>query len=160
MFCVICCLFVFFLMIRRPPRSTRTDTLFPYTTLFRSPGSFVPPTVFKVDGIGTLEREVFGPVLHVATYEATDLGRVLDAVNAAGYGLTLGLHTRVDGRVQEVVDAARVGNLYVNRNQIGAVFGSQPFGGEGLSGTGPKAGGPHYLVRVRRSPSVTIDRAR
>src|SRR3546814_5534051 len=85
MFCVICCLFVFFLMIRRPPRSTRTDTLFPYTTLFRSPGSFVPPTVFKVDGIGTLEREVFGPVLHVATYEATDLGRVLDAVNAAGY---------------------------------------------------------------------------
>jgi len=115
-------------------------------------GSFVPPTVFRVDGIAGLEREVFGPVLHVATYEAADLGRVLQAINAAGYGLTLGLHTRVDSRVQEVVDAARVGNLYVNRNQIGAVVGSQPFGGEGLSGTGPKAGGPHYLDRFRCRP--------
>jgi RHH-type transcriptional regulator, proline utilization regulon repressor / proline dehydrogenase / delta 1-pyrroline-5-carboxylate dehydrogenase len=115
-----------------------------------SAGSFVPPTVFKVDGIGALEREVFGPVLHVATYEAVHLDRVLDAINAAGYGLTLGVHTRVDSRVQQVVDAAKVGNLYVNRNQIGAVVGSQPFGGEGLSGTGPKAGGPHYLDRFRR----------
>ncbi len=115
-------------------------------------GSFVTPTVFKVDGIGGLEREVFGPVLHVATYEASDLERVLEAINAAGYGLTLGLHTRVDSRVQQVVDAARVGNLYVNRNQIGAVVGSQPFGGEGLSGTGPKAGGPHYLDRFRLPP--------
>jgi len=112
-------------------------------------GSFAAPTVFKVDGIGGLEREVFGPVLHVATYDASDLERVLEAINAAGYGLTLGLHTRVDSRVQQVVDAAKVGNLYVNRNQIGAVVGSQPFGGEGLSGTGPKAGGPHYLHRFR-----------
>jgi len=117
-------------------------------------GCFVPPTVLRVDGIGSLEREVFGPVLHVATYEAVDLERVLEAVNAAGYGLTLGLHTRVDSRVQQVVDAARVGNLYVNRNQIGAVVGSQPFGGEGLSGTGPKAGGPFYLDRFRL-PSTT-----
>lgn len=115
-------------------------------------GSFVAPTVLKVDGIASLEREVFGPVLHVATYEATDLDHVLAAINAAGYGLTLGLHTRVDSRVQQVVDAARVGNLYVNRNQIGAVVGSQPFGGEGLSGTGPKAGGPHYLERFRLLP--------
>jgi RHH-type proline utilization regulon transcriptional repressor/proline dehydrogenase/delta 1-pyrroline-5-carboxylate dehydrogenase len=113
-------------------------------------GSFVPPTVLKVDGIASLEREVFGPVLHVATYEATELDDVLAAINGSGYGLTLGLHTRVDSRVQQVVDAARVGNLYVNRNQIGAVVGSQPFGGEGLSGTGPKAGGPHYLERFRR----------
>ncbi|MEQ8818393.1 MAG: bifunctional proline dehydrogenase/L-glutamate gamma-semialdehyde dehydrogenase PutA [Thalassobaculum sp.] len=113
-------------------------------------GSFVAPTVLKIDGIAALEREIFGPVLHVATYEATDLERVLEAINATGYGLTLGLHTRVDSRVQQVVDAARVGNLYVNRNQIGAVVGSQPFGGEGLSGTGPKAGGPHYLDRFRR----------
>ncbi len=112
-------------------------------------GTFVPPTVIEVAGIDELEREVFGPVLHVATYAPEDLDAVVDAVNAKGYGLTFGLHTRVDSRVQQVVDRARVGNLYVNRNQIGAIVGSQPFGGEGLSGTGPKAGGPHYLSRFR-----------
>jgi len=113
-------------------------------------GRFVAPSVFRVGGIEEMEREIFGPVLHVATFAADELDAVIDAINAKGYGLTFGLHTRVDSRVQRVVDRARVGNLYVNRNQIGAVVGSQPFGGEGLSGTGPKAGGPHYVNRFRK----------
>ena len=100
-----------------------------------------------MDGIESLEREVFGPVLHVATYRAQDLDQVVRAINQRGYGLILGLHSRVDAQIQQVIDKARVSNIYVNRNQIGAVVGSQPFGGEGLSGTGPKAGGPHYLSR-------------
>ncbi|WP_281685817.1 bifunctional proline dehydrogenase/L-glutamate gamma-semialdehyde dehydrogenase PutA [Thalassobaculum salexigens] len=112
-------------------------------------GTFVPPTVIEVSGIEELEREIFGPVLHVATFAPDDIDGVVERVNAKGYGLTFGLHTRVDSRVQQVVDRAEVGNLYVNRNQIGAIVGSQPFGGEGLSGTGPKAGGPHYLSRFR-----------
>jgi len=111
-------------------------------------GRFVPPTVLRVSGIEALEEEIFGPVLHVATFDADRIDAVVDAVNAAGYGLTFGLHTRIDDRVQHVVDRVRAGNIYVNRNQIGAVVGSQPFGGEGLSGTGPKAGGPHYLRRL------------
>ncbi|MDF1791172.1 MAG: bifunctional proline dehydrogenase/L-glutamate gamma-semialdehyde dehydrogenase PutA [Thalassobaculaceae bacterium] len=112
-------------------------------------GTFVPPTVIAVDGIEELDREIFGPVLHVASFGPDELASVVERVNAKGYGLTFGLHTRVDSRVQQVVDRVRVGNLYVNRNQIGAIVGSQPFGGEGLSGTGPKAGGPHYLSRFR-----------
>jgi RHH-type proline utilization regulon transcriptional repressor/proline dehydrogenase/delta 1-pyrroline-5-carboxylate dehydrogenase len=103
--------------------------------------------VLRVDGIDELEEEIFGPVLHVATFEATEIDAVVDRINAKGYGLTFGLHTRIDDRVQQVVERIRVGNIYVNRNQIGAVVGSQPFGGEGLSGTGPKAGGPHYVRR-------------
>jgi RHH-type proline utilization regulon transcriptional repressor/proline dehydrogenase/delta 1-pyrroline-5-carboxylate dehydrogenase len=110
-------------------------------------GTFVAPAVIEIDGIEALEREIFGPILHVAGFDAEDLPKVLDRINATGYGLTFGLHTRIDDRVQEIVEAMRVGNIYVNRNQIGAVVGSQPFGGEGLSGTGPKAGGPHYLPR-------------
>ena len=110
-------------------------------------GTFVAPTLIRVGGIGDLEREVFGPVLHVATFPAGKLDEVVRDVNARGFGLTFGLHTRIDGRVQEISEAVRVGNIYVNRNQIGAVVGSQPFGGEGLSGTGPKAGGPNYLPR-------------
>ncbi|HVG48580.1 MAG TPA: bifunctional proline dehydrogenase/L-glutamate gamma-semialdehyde dehydrogenase PutA, partial [Rubellimicrobium sp.] len=110
-------------------------------------GTFVAPTVLRVRGIEDIAQEIFGPVLHVATYKAADLGKVLDAINATGMGLTFGFHSRIDDRVQQVVDRVRAGNLYINRNQIGAVVGSQPFGGEGLSGTGPKAGGPHYLPR-------------
>ncbi|QQM31634.1 bifunctional proline dehydrogenase/L-glutamate gamma-semialdehyde dehydrogenase PutA [Martelella lutilitoris] len=110
-------------------------------------GTFIPPTMLRVSGIDDLEREIFGPVLHVATYKARDLEKVVEKVNARGYGLTFGLHTRIDDRVQDVSESIHVGNIYVNRNQIGAVVGSQPFGGEGLSGTGPKAGGPHYLPR-------------
>ncbi|ODT07734.1 MAG: bifunctional proline dehydrogenase/L-glutamate gamma-semialdehyde dehydrogenase [Mesorhizobium sp. SCN 65-20] len=114
-------------------------------------GRFVAPHVFSVKGIEEMEREVFGPVLHVATFEADQLDEVIGAINRKGYGLTFGLHTRIEGRVQHIVDRIHAGNIYVNRNQIGAVVGSQPFGGEGLSGTGPKAGGPHYLRRFRTS---------
>jgi RHH-type proline utilization regulon transcriptional repressor/proline dehydrogenase/delta 1-pyrroline-5-carboxylate dehydrogenase len=110
-------------------------------------GLFVPPTVIRLNGIADLEREIFGPVLHVATFDADEIDAVVDAINARGFGLTFGLHTRIDDRVQHIVERVRCGNVYVNRNQIGAVVGSQPFGGEGLSGTGPKAGGPHYVKR-------------
>jgi delta 1-pyrroline-5-carboxylate dehydrogenase len=113
-------------------------------------GRFVAPHVFRVGGIEEMEREVFGPVLHVATFEADEIDSVIAAINRKGYGLTFGLHTRIEARVQHIVDGIHAGNIYVNRNQIGAVVGSQPFGGEGLSGTGPKAGGPHYLRRFRR----------
>ena len=115
-------------------------------------GTFIAPTVIRVAGIAEMGREIFGPVLHVATFKASAIDRVIDDVNAMGYGLTFGLHTRIDDRVQRVVERIRVGNTYVNRNQIGAVVGSQPFGGEGLSGTGPKAGGPHYLARFTLPP--------
>ncbi|WP_286240909.1 bifunctional proline dehydrogenase/L-glutamate gamma-semialdehyde dehydrogenase PutA [Neptuniibacter halophilus] len=114
-------------------------------------GTFVAPTVLKVDGIEELEEEIFGPVLHVATFAAKDIDKVVAAINSKGYGLTFGLHTRVDSRVERIVNQIAVGNIYVNRNQIGAIVGSQPFGGEGLSGTGPKAGGPHYVKRFTRS---------
>ncbi|MEP9371535.1 bifunctional proline dehydrogenase/L-glutamate gamma-semialdehyde dehydrogenase PutA [Mesorhizobium sp. KR1-2] len=114
-------------------------------------GRFVAPHVFRVSGIGEMEREVFGPVLHVATFEAEEIDKVIADINTKGFGLTFGLHTRIEGRVQHFVDGIHAGNIYVNRNQIGAVVGSQPFGGEGLSGTGPKAGGPHYLRRFRRA---------
>ncbi|WP_102108910.1 bifunctional proline dehydrogenase/L-glutamate gamma-semialdehyde dehydrogenase PutA [Oceaniglobus roseus] len=117
-------------------------------------GHFVPPTVIGVPGIGALKREIFGPVLHIATFGAEEIDNVIDAVNATGYGLTFGLHTRIDTRVQHVTDRIRVGNIYVNRNQIGAVVGSQPFGGEGLSGTGPKAGGPMYLPRFTAPAAI------
>lgn len=113
-------------------------------------GRFIAPAIVRVDGIGAIEREVFGPVLHIATYDAGEIDSVISDINARGYGLTLGLHTRIDARVQSVLSQAHVGNAYVNRNQIGAIVGSQPFGGEGLSGTGPKAGGPHYLRRFRQ----------
>ncbi|WP_022706192.1 bifunctional proline dehydrogenase/L-glutamate gamma-semialdehyde dehydrogenase PutA [Paracoccus zeaxanthinifaciens] len=126
-------------------------------------GHFIAPTLIQVDGIQQMEREIFGPVLHVATYKARDLDRVIEAINARGYGLTFGLHTRIDTRVQEVTDAVHAGNLYVNRNQVGATVGSQPFGGEGLSGTGPKAGGPNYLPRFYApepgQPGTAWDRA-
>jgi len=123
-------------------------------------GIFIGPTVIEVPGIEALEREVFGPVLHVARFRADRIDKVLEAINATGYGLTFGLHSRIDDRVQTVVERLHVGNIYVNRNQIGAVVGSQPFGGEGLSGTGPKAGGPHYLpafIRPPAAPEATDD---
>ena len=111
-------------------------------------GSFVAPAVYRLDNMDELDREIFGPVLHVVTFRASQLGKLVERLNAKGYGLTLGIHSRVDGRVKQITDRARIGNIYVNRNQIGAVVGVQPFGGEGLSGTGPKAGGPHYLHRL------------
>lgn len=108
-------------------------------------GTFVPPALIRVNGISDMAEEIFGPVLHIATYKAEALEKVIAAINATGYGLTFGLHTRIDTRVQVAVNSVEAGNLYVNRNQIGAVVGSQPFGGEGLSGTGPKAGGVLYM---------------
>jgi RHH-type proline utilization regulon transcriptional repressor/proline dehydrogenase/delta 1-pyrroline-5-carboxylate dehydrogenase len=110
-------------------------------------GTFVPPTVLRVTGIEDIPEEIFGPILHVATFKADDIDAVIAAINASGYGLTFGMHTRISSRVRAVSAQVRAGNIYINRNQIGAVVGSQPFGGEGLSGTGPKAGGPHYLPR-------------
>ena len=115
-------------------------------------GHFIGPAVVAVRGIGDLGREIFGPVLHLASFPADGLARVVDEINATGYGLTFGMHSRITARVDSVAEAVRAGNRYVNRNQIGAVVGSQPFGGEGLSGTGPKAGGPDYLTRFTRPP--------
>lgn len=117
-------------------------------------GTYIAPSLIKISGIGDLEREIFGPVLHIATFKSGDLDRVIDAINATGYGLTFGLMTRIDDRVQHVTEAVHAGNIYVNRNQIGAIVGSQPFGGEGMSGTGPKAGGPHYLTRFTARPAA------
>lgn len=113
-------------------------------------GTFVAPTMIRVDGINDLKSEVFGPVLHLATFKSQALDQVIDDINASGYGLTFGLQTRIDDRVQHVSDRILAGNIYVNRNQIGAIVGSQPFGGIGLSGTGPKAGGPDYVHRFRK----------
>lgn len=113
-------------------------------------GFFIGPTVISLPGIEALDREVFGPVLHVATFKAADIDRVVGAVNATGFGLTFGMHSRIDDRVEQVISRVNAGNIYINRNQIGAIVGSQPFGGEGLSGTGPKAGGPSYVSRFVR----------
>ncbi|MEX0281729.1 MAG: bifunctional proline dehydrogenase/L-glutamate gamma-semialdehyde dehydrogenase PutA [Arenibacterium sp.] len=110
-------------------------------------GTFIGPTLIEISGIRDLTREIFGPVLHVARFASEELEQVIADINATGFGLTFGLHTRIDDRVQHVTEAIHAGNIYVNRDQIGAIVGSQPFGGEGLSGTGPKAGGPHYMAR-------------
>jgi RHH-type transcriptional regulator, proline utilization regulon repressor / proline dehydrogenase / delta 1-pyrroline-5-carboxylate dehydrogenase len=111
-------------------------------------GTFVAPTIVEIDDIAALKREVFGPVLHVVRYRRADLAPLIEAINATGYGLTFGLHTRIDETIETVLGRIAVGNVYVNRNVIGAVVGVQPFGGRGLSGTGPKAGGPLYLRRL------------
>lgn len=111
-------------------------------------GTFVAPTLIEIDHIGEIDREVFGPVLHVLRYKRTQLNELVSAINATGYGLTFGIHTRLDETISQVTEHVRAGNLYVNRNIVGAVVGVQPFGGEGLSGTGPKAGGPLYLRRL------------
>ncbi len=120
-------------------------------------GTFVAPRAFEIDRLSQLQREVFGPILHVIRYEANHLDQVIDAVNASGYGLTLGIHSRIDSTVDYIRERLRVGNTYVNRNQIGAIVGVQPFGGEGLSGTGPKAGGPRYLYRFATERTLSVD---
>ncbi|MEP5153815.1 L-glutamate gamma-semialdehyde dehydrogenase, partial [Planktotalea sp.] len=113
-------------------------------------GYFMAPTLIALNSIAELEREVFGPILHIVRFKAQEFDQIIDDINATGYGLTFGLQTRIDDRVQHVSERIQAGNLYVNRNQIGAIVGSQPFGGAGLSGTGPKAGGPLYLSRFRK----------
>ncbi|MEC7535503.1 MAG: bifunctional proline dehydrogenase/L-glutamate gamma-semialdehyde dehydrogenase PutA, partial [Pseudomonadota bacterium] len=120
-------------------------------------GCFVAPTIIEMDSILDLKRENFGPILHVVRYKAADLERVIEDINATGFGLTMGLHSRNDDTRAFVESRIKVGNFYVNRNQIGAVVESQPFGGEGLSGTGPKAGGPHYVQRFATERVVSID---
>jgi RHH-type proline utilization regulon transcriptional repressor/proline dehydrogenase/delta 1-pyrroline-5-carboxylate dehydrogenase len=122
-------------------------------------GTYVAPCAFELSSLRLLQREVFGPVLHVIPYAADKLDQVIDAVNATGYGLTLGIHSRIDETVRYIQQRARVGNTYVNRNIIGATVGVQPFGGEGLSGTGPKAGGPHYLYRFTTERTLTVNTA-
>lgn len=120
-------------------------------------GTYFPPCAYELDDLGRLEREVFGPVLHVIRWRADQLDAVCDAVANTGYGLTLGIHSRIDETVERIVRRLHVGNTYVNRNTIGAVVGVQPFGGEGLSGTGPKAGGPYYLYRFACERTLSVD---
>ncbi len=120
-------------------------------------GHYFAPQAWEIDSLAQLRREVFGPILHVIRWRADDLDQVLAAIDASDYGLTLGIHSRIDATVARIAGAARVGNLYVNRNMIGAVVGVQPFGGERLSGTGPKAGGPHYLLRFATERCLTIN---
>jgi RHH-type proline utilization regulon transcriptional repressor/proline dehydrogenase/delta 1-pyrroline-5-carboxylate dehydrogenase len=122
-------------------------------------GSYIAPCAYEIPALDVLEGEVFGPILHVVRYASARLDSVIDAINATGYGLTLGVHTRIDATARRVQERARVGNVYVNRNMIGAVVGVQPFGGEGLSGTGPKAGGPQYLLRFATERVVSINTA-
>ena len=115
-------------------------------------GTFVAPTVIEISNLADLKKEVFGPVLHVLRYKRNDLPALIDQINGTGFGLTLGIHTRIDETIDFIISRAHVGNIYVNRNIVGAVVGVQPFGGEGKSGTGPKAGGPLYLKRLQRTP--------
>ena len=122
-------------------------------------GKYVAPHIFELSDADQLTEEVFGPILHVGRYPADRLDRVLQSIERTGYGLTLGIHSRIDDTVEAVIDRLSVGNVYVNRNMIGAVVGVQPFGGHGLSGTGPKAGGPHYLPRFATEQTVTINTA-
>jgi RHH-type proline utilization regulon transcriptional repressor/proline dehydrogenase/delta 1-pyrroline-5-carboxylate dehydrogenase len=120
-------------------------------------GCFVAPQAFEIDRIDRLEREVFGPILHVVRFRQDRLDQLLDSIDGLGYGLTLGIHSRIDSTVRHIHQRLRIGNTYVNRNMIGAVVGVQPFGGERLSGTGPKAGGPHYLPRFATERTLTVD---
>jgi RHH-type proline utilization regulon transcriptional repressor/proline dehydrogenase/delta 1-pyrroline-5-carboxylate dehydrogenase len=120
-------------------------------------GTFFAPRAWELESLSQLHRENFGPALHVIRWQGDALEEVIDAINSTGYGLTLGIHSRIDDTVEHIAARARVGNIYVNRNQIGAVVGVQPFGGQRLSGTGPKAGGPHYLPRFATEKTVTIN---
>ncbi|MDH3379708.1 MAG: aldehyde dehydrogenase family protein, partial [Gammaproteobacteria bacterium] len=120
-------------------------------------GTYFAPRASEIESIDVLKREVFGPILHVIRFAANELDEVIDAVNATGYGLTLGIHSRIEDTIDHIHRRLRAGNTYVNRNQIGAVVGVQPFGGEGLSGTGPKAGGPRYLHRFATERTLTVN---
>ena len=142
-------------------RMTKEAKLIAQTPLphWHEQGTFVAPSAFQIERLDQLQKEVFGPVLHVIAYRGQDLDQVLDHINASGYGLTLGIHSRIEDTVERIRARARVGNCYVNRNMVGAVVGVQPFGGEGLSGTGPKAGGPHYLHRFVTERTFTVNTA-
>jgi RHH-type proline utilization regulon transcriptional repressor/proline dehydrogenase/delta 1-pyrroline-5-carboxylate dehydrogenase len=120
-------------------------------------GTYFAPRAYLMDNTDMLEREVFGPIIHIVPYQTGHLDKVMDDINTKGYGLTLGIHSRIDHTVDYILTRARVGNCYVNRSMIGAVVGVQPFGGMGLSGTGPKAGGPHYLHRFATEKTTTVN---
>ena len=122
-------------------------------------GEYLAPCAFEIDSITSLEEEVFGPILHVVRYPSRDLDRVIDEINGTGYGLTLGVHSRIDRTQRHIASRVKAGNCYINRNMIGAVVGVQPFGGERLSGTGPKAGGPHYMLRFATERTLTVNTA-
>ena len=122
-------------------------------------GTFFPPTLYQIDNLDVLEKEVFGPVVHLVRFKSKELDNVLEQINGTGYGLTMGIHSRIEERAYELAAKSRAGNVYINRNMIGAIVGVQPFGGRGLSGTGPKAGGPNYLPRLmmeRATPKPTL----
>ena len=123
-------------------------------------GTFVAPTVLEIGSLSELTQEVFGPVLHIVRYRRSDLGQIVDSINATGFGLTLGVHSRIDETIDFITSRAHVGNIYVNRNIVGAVVGVQPFGGEGKSGTGPKAGGPLYLKRLQKGAPPLLQHER
>ncbi|MCG8535993.1 MAG: bifunctional proline dehydrogenase/L-glutamate gamma-semialdehyde dehydrogenase PutA [Pseudomonadales bacterium] len=129
------------------------------TTTQEQMGHFVPPTIIELQDLSELHEEVFGPVLHVITFAADKVNNIIDQINRTGFGLTLGVHSRINGFCENVAKRAQVGNIYVNRNIIGATVGSQPFGGQDLSGTGPKAGGPHYLLRLANEKTISINTA-
>jgi RHH-type proline utilization regulon transcriptional repressor/proline dehydrogenase/delta 1-pyrroline-5-carboxylate dehydrogenase len=120
-------------------------------------GWFVAPYAFEIASIEMLQKEIFGPILHIIRFKADALQQVADAINSTGYGLTFGIHSRIEKNIQFFVQHIRAGNCYVNRSMIGAVVGVQPFGGEGLSGTGPKAGGPHYLLKFMHERVLTVN---
>ncbi len=122
-------------------------------------GHYFAPCAFAIDSIGDLEQEFFGPILHVVRYRARDLNQVLDSINATRFGLTLGVHSRIETTQRAIAKRVRVGNCYINRTMTGAVVGVQPFGGEGFSGTGPKAGGPHYLLKFATERTLTVNTA-
>jgi RHH-type transcriptional regulator, proline utilization regulon repressor / proline dehydrogenase / delta 1-pyrroline-5-carboxylate dehydrogenase len=120
--------------------------------------NLLPPQLLAISAIAEMKKEIFGPVLHILRYKG-DPSAVISQINALGYGLTLGIQTRIDSRAQLLARSSHIGNVYINRNMIGAVVGVQPFGGEGLSGTGPKAGGPHYLYRFCGEQTITVNTA-
>ena len=120
-------------------------------------GNFVAPHAFLLHSLDQLKQEIFGPVLHVVSYKSSELNQTLQQINALGYGLTFGIHSRINESVEYIVDRIEVGNVYVDRTMVGAVVGVQPFGGSGLSGTGPKAGGPNYLLRLAQEVALSVD---
>jgi len=122
-------------------------------------GLYVAPHIFGLRRVEDLGEEIFGPVLHVVRYRAGDVMTVVEAVEASGYGLTFGMHSRIDSDIEKVTSRLQTGNIYINRNMIGAVVGVQPFGGHGLSGTGPKAGGPNYLLRFATEQVISVNSA-
>jgi RHH-type proline utilization regulon transcriptional repressor/proline dehydrogenase/delta 1-pyrroline-5-carboxylate dehydrogenase len=123
------------------------------------PGTFFGPALVELDSIKALDKEVFGPILHVVRHDPARIAETGAALAASGYGLTLGVHSRLDSFAEAVADAVPAGNVYINRSMIGAVVGVQPFGGQGLSGTGPKAGGPHYVARFAAERTITVNTA-